>query len=133
MRDRRPFVLAAVFWVLHFLALLILAASIVLFVQYANRVAMEAMLGALALVIITWVVAFFRRKAALCPMCKGTPLQSSGAAPHMHAAKLPGINHGLSAVLTIIFRQSFTCMYCGARFDLLKKRQRHPDGPGGDL
>jgi hypothetical protein len=125
MRNKRPYVLAAIFWSLHFLALLTLGTCVVLFVQYQNRIALEVMLGALVLAIITWVVAYFRRKSALCPMCKGTPLLPSGAIPHMKATKLPLLNHGVSAVINIIFSQHFTCMYCGSRYDLLKHYRGH--------
>lgn len=124
MRYRRPFVFAAIFWSLHFLALLTLVTCIGLFVQFQNRAALHVMLGALGLALLTWLVAYVRRKSALCPMCKGTPLLPTGAIPHLKATKFPGLNHGISAVINIVFTQHFTCMYCGSRFDLLKRHDR---------
>lgn len=126
--------LATFLWFIHFLSLLTLGACIYLFAVHRNKVAMYAAVGALGLVVLTWGMAFFQRKAALCPMCKGTPLLPSGANPHEKAAKWPLLNHGVTAVLSILFAQRFTCMYCGARFDMLKPYRRGQRGnPEDDL
>ena len=51
---------------------------------------------------IMWLIAFFKRRAAYCPLCKGTPLINSGALPHSRARRLFPLNHGVTATLSII-------------------------------
>ncbi len=126
LRNRGAFVAAVIFWVLHLFSLLALATCVWFFVEYQNDLAMKVLLTSLALAVFTWILAFFRRKSALCLMCKGTPLWHSGAIPHQKSFRLPPFNLAVSTLLGIVFTQRFTCMYCGARYDMLKS----PKKPG---
>ena len=62
------------------------------------------------------------RRSARCPLCKGTPYLNTGALTHRNATRLFPLNHGTSALLSSLITQRFRCMYCGTRFDLLKRR-----------
>ncbi len=77
-------------------------------------------IGALSYTVFAWVLAFFLRRSAHCPRCKGTPMINSGAYPHPNAFRIPPLNHGITATLSVIAMQRFRCMDCGTSYDLLK-------------
>ena len=74
---------------------------------------------------LMWLVAYFKRRSAHCPLCKGTPLLNTGARTHMRARRLFPFSHGVTATFSILAVQRFRCMYCGSDYDLLKPRSRH--------
>jgi hypothetical protein len=117
---KRPFYVAVFFSALHFLGLIMTVTALVLFVAEPSQSARNLILGGIGLSVVTWMIAFFKRRAAHCPLCKGTPLLNSGARPHSRAKRLFPFSHGVSATLSIIATQTFRCMYCGSDFDLLK-------------
>ncbi len=129
--SSRPFNVAVFFAALHYLGLITAVTSLVLFFREPSQLAMKVMLCGLMFSIIWWVIAFFKRRAAYCPLCKGTPLINSGALPHSRAWRLFPLNHGVTATLSVIACQRFRCMYCGSDFDLLKTPS-HLRGAGGD-
>jgi hypothetical protein len=93
---------------------------------------MRTVVGGILFSALTWLIAFFKRRGAFCPLCKGTPLINSGARAHIQARRIPPFNYGVSAILSIIANQKFSCMYCGSYFDLLKPpthRRRGTDVP----
>lgn len=120
IRRKRPFVGAAVASAIHYLCLLGTATCAVMFVLEPRPYTMRALLASVGAAMVTWLIAYFKRRAAVCPLCKGTPLLHSGALPHAKAVRVRPFNHGVSAVMSTIVSQQFTCMYCGCRFDLLK-------------
>jgi hypothetical protein len=134
--SSRPFNVAAFFSSIHYLTLVAtLTGVVILFLNRSSGqsdMAVKVVVGGLALSLITWLIAFFKRRAASCPLCKGTPLLNSGALPHSRATRIFPLNHGVSAVISIMFTQKFRCMYCGTDFDLLKtsshRRKPQPDG-----
>ncbi len=81
---------------------------------------------------LSWLIAYFKRRGVLCPLCKGTPLVNSGARPHVRARRIGPLNHGMSAVFSIMATQKFRCMYCGSNYDLLKPRTRLLPGADGE-
>lgn len=117
---KRPFYVAVFFSALHFLGLIMTITALALFVTAPSEQARNLILGGIGFSVVTWLVAFFKRRAARCPLCKGTPLLNSGARPHSRATRLFPLSHGVSATLAIIATQTFRCMYCGSAFDLLK-------------
>lgn len=92
------------------------------------------MIAGTVFTIVTWLIASFKRRSALCPLCRGTPLINSGALAHSKAVRFPPLNHGVSAIISIIATQRFCCMYCGSSFDMLKtpSHLRGKDGDGPD-
>jgi len=126
IRRKRAFVVAGAAAAVHYLCLVATATCGVLFMLHPRIDTVLALIGSLGLAVASWIVGYFKRRAALCPLCNGTPLLASGALPHVKAVWIPPFNHGVSAVLSMIFTQRFTCMYCGCRFDLLKDSNRRP-------
>lgn len=115
-----PFIVAAFFSTLHYFGLITTATAFVLFFIEPSQLATKVIVGGILFSGITWLVAFFKRRSAHCPLCKGTPLINSGALAHSRATRLYPLNHGVSATLSILATQTFRCMYCGSDFDLLK-------------
>ncbi|MES2440613.1 MAG: hypothetical protein V4584_16215 [Verrucomicrobiota bacterium] len=118
--SSRPFSIAVFFSALHYLGLILTATAFVLFLIEPSQLASKVILGGVVYSLIAWLLAFFKRRAAHCPLCKGTPLINSGALAHSKASRLYPFNHGVSATLSILATQRFCCMYCGSDFDLLK-------------
>jgi len=116
----RPFIIAAFLSSIHFLSVLAWLTCVVMFFVDGTPVASKLVIGSIILVIVTWLLAFFQRRSVRCPLCKGTPLLNSGALPHGKAFRIPPLNHGITATLSLIFTQEYRCMYCGNLYDLLK-------------
>lgn len=118
---------AAVVWcVIHFICL---AATVAVCLHYIyepnssyikNISPLVVILGTITASVVTFIIAFIKRRLARCPLCKGTPLLNTGALPHANAFCIPPLNHGYTAVISVIVSQKFCCMYCGTKFDLLK-------------
>jgi hypothetical protein len=118
--SSRPFNVAVFLSALHYLALIMTTTAFVLFFKEQSQLAVKFIVGGIAFSVVTWLIAFFKRRAAHCPLCKGTPLINSGALAHTKATRIFPFNHGVSSTLTILATQRFCCMYCGSDFDLLK-------------
>jgi DNA-directed RNA polymerase subunit RPC12/RpoP len=73
---------------------------------------------------ISFIISFYKRRSARCPLCIGTPLINTGALTHKRSKAIGPFNDGFTAVLSIAFTQKFRCMYCGTRYDLLKTPHR---------
>ena len=127
--------MAAFFLAVHYFGLITTATAFVLFFIEPSQLATKVIVGGLAFSGVTWLIAFFKRRSAHCPLCKGTPLINSGALAHSRATRLYPLNHGVSATLSILATQTFRCMYCGSDFDLLKtpsyQRGRQDDDSAG--
>lgn len=74
--------------------------------------------------ILTLIISYYKRRAARCPLCIGTPLINTGALPHRRSRKFGPFSEGYTTVFSIAFTQKFRCMYCGTRYDLLKTPRR---------
>jgi hypothetical protein len=119
-----PFRVAAVFFALHCLGLIGALTALYGFILEPTETASRILLGCMAFSALTWLISFFKRRSAHCPLCKGTPLANSGARTHLRAKRLLPFNHGVTATLSILAAQRFRCMYCGSDFDLLKPPSR---------
>ena len=118
--SSRPFNVAAIFSVLHFLGIAVTLTALVLIFTDPGPLTRDAFIGGIAFSVVTWLISFFKRRSVHCPLCKGTPMINSGALAHSRASRIFPFNHGVSATLSIITTQTFRCMYCGSDFDLLK-------------
>jgi hypothetical protein len=118
--SSRPFNVAVFFWALHFLALITTLTVLMKLLMAPNPEILKVTLSCIGFCIVMWIIAFFKRRNAYCPLCKGTPLINSGALPHSQAKRFYPLNQGVTATLSIIATQRFCCMYCGSDFDLLK-------------
>ncbi len=118
--SSHPFNVATFFSAMHYLGLVTVITAFVLFFIEPSQLATKVIAGGVVYSGVTWLIAFFKRRSAHCPLCKGTPLINSGALAHSRATRLYPLNHGVSATLSILTTQTFRCMYCGSDFDLLK-------------
>lgn len=130
--SARPFRVAVFFASLHFLGLIATVTALVGFFIQPSLLASRLLVAGIIFSALSWLIAYFKRRGVHCPLCKGTPLVNSGALPHARARRIGPLNHGVSAVLSIMATQKFRCMYCGSDYDLLKPRNRllhgHDDG-----
>ena len=115
----------ATFWTLfHIFWLITTITAVVLFLLYhkdnTSHFFLYAVLIGILFSILSLIISFFKRRNALCPLCRGTPLLSNGARVHQKSQCIPPLNHGYTAVISIVFTQKFSCMYCGVKYDLLK-------------
>lgn len=117
---RGPFILAGFLSAIHYLSIVAWLTCLVMFAFQRNELVSKMVGGTMFLVIGTWFLAFIKRRSARCPLCKGTPLLNSGALPHGKAFRIPPLNHGTTATLSLICTQEYRCMYCGNLYDLLK-------------
>jgi hypothetical protein len=122
--SRSPFDTAVIFSMIHYLGIVTTVTSLVSYLVMPSVLASSFVGGGLAFSAISWLLAFFKRRTAYCPLCKGTPLVNSGAHTHTKAFRLLPFNHGTTAMLSIIATQKFRCMYCGSDYDLLKPPSR---------
>ncbi len=129
--SSRPFNIAVFFSALNYLGIITTLTAFVLFFWEPSKLATHVIVGGISFSAVTWMIAFFKRRSARCPLCKGTPLINSGALAHSRATRIFPFNHGVSATLSIIATQKFRCMYCGSDFDLLKTPS-HLRGAGDD-
>ena len=118
--QRQPFVQSVFLSAMHYMGILAAATTLTIFLTDPNPLATKVLIVCLAFTAVTWLLAFFKRHATHCPLCKGTPLINTGAIPHQKAKRLFPFNHGVTATLSIIATQKFCCMYCGTGFDILK-------------
>lgn len=120
----RPFRVATFYWSLCCLCLMVSATSLAMIFLRPHQLAPWVMAGGLVMSGATFLISVLHRRAAKCPLCKGTPLIGSGAMPHHRARRIRPFNHGASAMLSIMVTQKFHCMYCSAHYDLRKSRSR---------
>jgi len=120
--HRRPFVAAALLALLHCLLGVALVALAWVFLVRGDPAAGPWLLATAIALALAWLVALPVRRAARCPLCRGTPLLDTRAAPHPKASRVAPLNHGTTALLSLAFRHRFRCMFCGTPFDLLKRR-----------
>jgi hypothetical protein len=122
--SARPFRVAVLFTSLHYLAMVATLTALGMVLAYPSQSASLFFVCGLVVCAITWLVAFFKRRATSCPLCRGTPLLDTGARTHARAWRFLPLNHGTTAVVSIMCCQRFRCMYCGSDYDLLKPSSR---------
>lgn len=118
--SARPYFLAVGFCFLHYLAVTVSATMVVFCMMTPSKSGALFVFTGMIVSLITWIFAFLQRREPRCSLCKGTPLADSGARAHLNAWRLKPLNHGTTAVLSIMVCQKYRCMYCGEGFDLLK-------------
>lgn len=116
----RPFTVAVFFAFISYLGIVATLTAFVIAFVYPSQFAVSMIVGGIIFTGIAWLIAFFRRRTAHCPLCKGTPLINSGALVHSKATRIFPLNHGVSSIISVLALQRFRCMYCGSDFDLLK-------------
>lgn len=124
--HKRPLIKMLLLVAMHYLTLVGLAAALILLALREDALSAKLVGGALGAAGISWVWCFMKRRNVRCPLCRGTPFLNTGARTHRKATRLFPLNHGSTAMLSSLFTQRFRCMYCGTRYDLLKRHSsRH--------
>lgn len=122
--SARPFRVAVFFTSLHYLAIVATLTALGMVLTHPSQLASGFFVGGLVACAITWLLGFFKRRSTSCPLCRGTPLLNTGARTHARARRFFPLNHGTTAVVSIMCCQKFRCMYCGSDYDLLKPSSR---------
>lgn len=128
---RSPFYVAVIWTLIHWCCIAATITFVVLFLvhhesghgsSYKRTIIVAAVSTVLSL-----IISHYKRRAARCPLCIGTPLINTGALPHKRSTKFGPFSEGYTTVLSIALTQKFRCMYCGTRYDLLKtpRRKKH--------
>lgn len=124
MPYRATFYIATFWTLLHLFCIVATLTALALFLTNhktnPSSFYLYSVLGGLLLTFLTLVISYFKRRAARCPLCRGTPLLNSGALAHKKSQCIAPFNHGYTALLSIVFTQKMSCMYCGTNYDLLK-------------
>ncbi len=123
---KKPFVSAVLASLFFYLSLICLLTCIVTFFMASpeqTRVTAFAMVGMLPVCAIFWIIAYFKRRKATCPLCKCTPFLDNLAHKHQKSFRVKPFNYGTTAVLNVVCCQRWRCMYCGTPFDLLKPKK----------
>ena len=121
VHDKRPYNVAVLLTLLHYLCVVALITSVVIFILNPKQDSVQPLVLSAVGTGVTWLVAYLKRRSARCPLCKGSPLIDTGASKHAKAYRLRPLNYGSTAVVGILFLHRFRCMYCGTPYDLLKK------------
>lgn len=119
---RGPFVLAGILGLINFCGAVAILTTLVLYLTAPSQTGMKMLVGTVVFFFIASIASFLKRRNVLCPLCKGTPLVNSRARAHPKAFRVFPLDYGTSSMLSLLFTQTFRCLYCGAKFDLLKPR-----------
>ncbi|MBK1882988.1 hypothetical protein JIN85_11215 [Luteolibacter pohnpeiensis] len=113
----------AMLWVsIHYAGIIASITCLIIYLIEPGMLVAKTLAVCLGFTAVTWAIAFFKRRAAFCPLCRGTPLINTGALVHDRAVRIWPFNQGVTAGLSILANQKFCCMYCGTSYDLLKSR-----------
>lgn len=100
------------------------ATMVYCYCQSPSPEGVKPIVAVMVLTFVCWLVGFFNRKKASCPLCKGTPLLDTGASPHQKAVRIFPLNCGTTNLLRSFFTRRFRCQFCGTPFDYLKPSGR---------
>ena len=107
---------------LNYCAFIAVLTMILLLLVNPSMTMIKTVVTTIVIFAFTALASFLSRRSAFCPLCKGMPLAHTKARVHTKALRIYPLSHSTSAMLSLLFTQTFRCIYCGSRFDLLKKR-----------
>lgn len=119
--HKGPLITAVLFTIAFYLCLVGLFAAIFAFFILRNVPAAGVVIGFIVISSILWLLSYFKRREARCPLCQGTPFLDSRAHYHVNAKRYFPLNYGTSNIINALVVQRYRCHYCGTRFDLLKR------------
>jgi len=123
---KHAFVIAVLSTLIFYLSVIAFITSVLAFSTVATefkRGAAYTLATLLPLCALFWVIAYFKRRKATCPLCKCTPFLDNLAHKHQKAFRIRPLNYGTTAVINVLFTQRWRCMYCGTPFDILKSKR----------
>jgi len=74
--------------------------------------------------LVSMILFFIFASGLRCRVCSNPVLLSSRSHKSPHAKPLAGISYPLQVAKDALFTSYFTCMYCGGKIRLSKKRRR---------
>ncbi|MBT8045349.1 MAG: hypothetical protein KJO79_10400, partial [Verrucomicrobiae bacterium] len=98
---KRPFVVAVLAAVIFYLAVICFLTSVVTFFlapMELKRGAAYTLVAMLPICAFFWVIAYFKRRKATCPLCKCTPFLDNLAHKHVKSFRVKPFNYGTTAV-----------------------------------
>ena len=122
---KRVFVSAIIYTLVFYLCVIAFLTTLVAFAivpKQSQQVAAYILVALLPICAFSWIIAYFKRRKATCPLCKCTPFLDNLAHKHQKAFRIKPLNYGTTAMLNVVFTQRWRCMYCGTPFDILKTR-----------
>jgi hypothetical protein len=119
---RSPYVVAAILGLINFCGAVAILTTLPMFILRPSPLGVRILVASVIFYFVTATASFLKRRHVLCPLCKGTPLSNTRAHVHPKAFRIFPLDYGTSSMIALLFTQTFRCMYCGARFDLLKRR-----------
>lgn len=127
---KRAYVAAMIVTFVHYMAMVATLTLTFILIRTGEEGVALWLLISLGLLGLSWGIGFIFRRAASCPLCKGTPLLDTRAAKHRKAVRIKPLNFGATALLHLTFSSRFRCMYCGTPFDLQRKPGSHHEHSG---
>jgi len=127
---KHAFVVAVIATLLFYLGIIALITCAVAFFAVSKELKQGAGYTFAIILPVTaffWVISYFKRRKATCPLCKCTPFLDNLAHKHQKSFRLRPLNYGTTAVLNAVFTQRWRCMYCGTPFDILKLKKGQED------
>jgi uncharacterized Zn-finger protein len=76
----------------------------------------KILLATLPVYVVVWILRMLHANRVLCPLCHGTIFWTKPCQKHPKAAKWPLVGYKLPALLNMMLRGVFRCMYCGTSF-----------------
>lgn len=126
---KRAFVIAVLATIIFYFSLIAFLTSVITFFlapEELRRGSAYAMIALLGISAFFWIISYFKRRKASCPLCKCTPFLDNLAHKHQKSFRIRPLNYGTTAVFNVVLTQRWRCMYCGTPFDILKPKK----GPG---
>jgi uncharacterized membrane protein (DUF485 family) len=122
--HKRPFLAAAFLALVHYLSLIAAITLALIITKVQDPRVVTGLFIAIGAIVLSWLFGYFHRASAKCPLCKGTPLLDSVAVKHRNAYRIPPLNYGTTAQISLLMSHRFRCMYCGTGFDILRKSSK---------
>lgn len=119
---RLPFLMAEIYGLIHLCAAISVLTALVHLLRNPSPFLVKILIGSLLFFIVSGIASFLQRRTVLCPLCKGTPFISTPIHVHPKAKRIFPLTHAATALIWLIFTQTFRCMHCASKFDILKYR-----------
>ena len=97
---KKKFVVAVFFTLLFYLGIVALITSVVAFFYVApefKKRSAELIVASLGFCMLSWLIAYMKRRGTLCPLCKSTPFLDNLARKHDKAYRVKPFNYGTTA------------------------------------
>ena len=95
MPYKKKFITAVFFTLLFYLGIVALITSVVAFFYAApefQKRSAELIVASLGFCMVSWLIAYMKRRSTLCPLCKSTPFLDNLARKHDKAYRIKPFN-----------------------------------------